>query len=193
MPRKGSNTGTLLLDLWFVTNLTGRLLDDGLRPVGLTADEFGMYSLIYSYGPLTQTQIVRWTALALTTVSGSLRRISGRGHITERPNPDDARSRVIELTDDGVRTTLAGARVLATVLPQLADTLQTGQATVRAALNDLDQGLRLLLGAAPRPYATTAPVPTSQVTYEGRPLTPSQTTEVRRYIDWIRTRDTPTP
>jgi DNA-binding MarR family transcriptional regulator len=194
VPRKGINGGgTLLLDVWFVMHLTGRLLDDALRPVGLTADEFGMYSLIYSYAPLTQTQIVRWTGMPLTTVAGSIRRIAGRGHIADVPNPDDARSRMIELTDDGVRATLAGAEVLATVTPRLADTLLQNETTMRAALSDLDQGLRRLVDAAPRPYSAADPATASSVGYGGQPLTPAQTAEIRRYIDWIRVRDTSTP
>ena len=183
--------GTLLLDVWFVMHLTGRLLDDALRPVGLTADEFGMYSLIYSYAPLTQTQIVRWTGMPLTTVAGSIRRIAGRGHIADVPNPDDARSRMIKLTDEGVRATVAGAEVLARVAPQLAAGLVRDETTMRTALSDLDQGLRRLVDVAPRPYAVAGSGTASNVEYGGRPLTPEQTAEVRRYIDWLRVRDTP--
>jgi DNA-binding MarR family transcriptional regulator len=189
--KSSKGEGTLLLDVWFVMHLTGRLLDDALRPVGLTADEFGMYSLIYSYAPLTQTQIVRWTGMPLTTVAGSIRRIAGRGHIADVPHADDARSRMIELTDDGVRATLAGAEVLATVAPQLADALAQNEATMRAALGDLDQGLRRLVDAAPRPYPAADPATAPSVGYGGQPLTPVQAAEVRRYIDWIRVRDSP--
>ena len=193
MPRKGSTAeGTLLLDVWFVTNLTRRLLDDALRGVGLTADEFGMYSLIYSFGPLTKTQIARWTGMPLTTISGTVRRISARGHLRETPNPDDARSHLLKLTETGVTATLAGAQVLAEILPRLASVLATDEHSVRVALSDLDQGLRQLVAASPRPYGGAQPSKTSDVQYEGEPLTPAQTAEVRRYIDWVRVRDAPT-
>lgn len=191
MPRKGSKPeGTLLLDVWFVTNLTRRLLDDALRPAGLTADEFGMYSLIYGFGPVTQTQIARWTGMPLTTVAGAIRRISARGHLHEEPNPDDARSRVIALTDAGVEVTFTGAQILADILPRLALTLRAGEGAVRAAMDDLDQGLRQLVGVAPRPYPASGADQTRSVTYSGPALTAAQHAEVRRYIDWIRARDT---
>ncbi len=190
MPRKGSTgEGTLLLDVWFVMNLTGRLLDDALRPVGVTADEFGMYSLIYAFGPVSQTQIARWTGMPLTTINGTVRRITGRGHLREMPNPEDARSRMVELTDDGVAVTFAGAQVLAAILPQLALALRAGEAEVRAALQDLDQGLRQLVGASPRPYEWAETSPARGVSYQGQQLTPAQLAEVRRYIDWVRVRD----
>jgi DNA-binding MarR family transcriptional regulator len=175
--------------VWFVMNLTGRLLDDGLRPVGLTADEFGMYSLLYSYAPLTQSQIARWTGMPLTTVAGSIRRIASRRHLAEMANPDDARSRVLELTDAGVQVTLRGAKVLAEILPRLADTLLTNETFVRAALSDLDQGLRRLIDTDARPYEYAASTASRDVSYHGDPLTPAQTAEVRRYIEWLRVRD----
>jgi DNA-binding MarR family transcriptional regulator len=184
-----TSEGTLLLDVWFIVNLTGNLLDDALRPVGLTGDEFGMYSLLYSFGPLTQTQISRWTGLAATTVSGIVRRIAGRRHVVDAPNPDDARSRMLELTKEGVRVTIAGAQVLATIAPRLADTLGTGESAVRAALDDLDQGLRRLIEAAPRPYAFGEQAVARGVSYDGAALTAAQSAEVRRYIEWVRVRD----
>jgi DNA-binding MarR family transcriptional regulator len=190
MPRKGSTGGgTLLLDVWFVRNLVGRLLDDALRPVGITADEFGMYSFIYSFGPVTQTQIARSTGLPLTTVAGIVRRLTGRGHLDETPNPDDARSRLVELSEAGIEVTFAGAQVLADILPRLGGTLPSGEAPVRAALDELDRGLRQLVGASPRPYPGAPPSKTPSVVYQGTPLTSAQRAEVRRYIDWIRARD----
>jgi DNA-binding MarR family transcriptional regulator len=194
MQLKGSTgEGTLLLDVWFVMNLTGRLLDDALRAVGITADEFGLYSLIYSFGPLTQSQIARWTGMPLTTISGTIRRLSARGHLHEMPNPDDARSRTVELTDDGIEATFAGAQILAEILPRLSLTLQVGEEAVRATLHDLDQGLRQLVGSSPRPYAASEAAKPRGISYPGAPLTPAQNAEVRRYIDWIRVRDAPAP
>jgi DNA-binding MarR family transcriptional regulator len=174
-----------------VRNLTGRLLDDALRSIDVTADEFGLYSLIYSFGPVTQTQISRWTGMAPTTVSGMVRRITSRGHVRDMPNPDDARSRMVYLSDDGVDVTLKGAGILATLAPRLGNTLHSGETAVRAGLRDLDTALRQLLDAAPRPYPgpATRPATAASVTYEGSRLTEAQSGEVRMFINWIRARD----
>jgi DNA-binding MarR family transcriptional regulator len=136
-----------------VSHLTGRLLDDALRPLGVTGDEFGLYSLIYSGGLVTPTQISRWTGMAPTTVSGMLRRIAARGHLEDNPHPGDARSRLLHLNDDGVSVTAQAAAVLAATLPLRNDALVDGQDAIRAKLAVLDDGLRQLVGAAPRPYA----------------------------------------
>lgn len=194
MQRNGSNCddATLLLDVWLVSHLTGRLLDDALRPLGLTGDEFGMYSLIYSGGPVTPTQISRWTGMAQTTVSGMLRRIAARGHLDDNPHPDDARSRLLHLSDDGLSVTAQAAAVLAATLPLLNDALDDGQDAIRAKLALLDDGLRQLVGAAPRPYALPRagqPAERPTISYQGPALSPVQDIEVRAFIDWLRTRD----
>jgi DNA-binding MarR family transcriptional regulator len=194
MQRNGSNgnDATLLLDVWLVSHLTGRLLDDALRPLGLTADEFGLYSLIYSSGPVTPTQISRWTGMAQTTVSGMLRRIAARGHLEDDPHPDDARSRLLRLSNDGADVTARAAADLAATLPLLNDALDDEQDAIRAKLAVLDDGLRRLVDAAPRPYAlpkteTHAERPT--ISYPGPRLSQNQVDEVRSFIDWLRTRD----
>lgn len=120
MQRNSSNSQestTLLFDVWLVTHLTGRLLDDALRPTGLTGDEFGLYSLIYTRAPVTPTQISRWTGMAPTTVSGMLRRMGTREHLTAAPNPADARSRVLRLSTAGLRVTAEAAAVLGETQP----------------------------------------------------------------------------
>jgi DNA-binding MarR family transcriptional regulator len=198
--KRNSNTceeSTLLFDVWLVTHLTARLLDDALRPLGLTGDEFGLYSLIYSFGPATPTQISRWTGMAPTTVSGMVRRITTRGHATHAPNPDDARSRLLRLSDDGLRVTAEAATLLAGILPRLHSALDTGPAAVRAGLRDIDTGLRRLLEVAPRPYdppPAGRPNDRTTIPYEGARLTEAQTTEVATFIDWLHARDrTPPP
>jgi DNA-binding MarR family transcriptional regulator len=196
--RNSSNhiDATLLLDVWLVSHLTARLLDDALRPQGLTGDEFGLYSLIYSGGPVTPKQISRWTGMPQTTVSGMLRRIATRGHLDNNPHPDDARSRLIRLSDDGLKVTAQAASVLAEILPLLNDVLDDGQEAIRAKLSDLDNGLRRLVDAAPRPYAVPGaghPPDRRTISYRGPRLSPVQTAEVGDFIDWLRTRDRTRP
>jgi DNA-binding MarR family transcriptional regulator len=203
--RNSSTCGgsTLLFDVWLVTHLTGRLLDDALRPLGLTGDEFGLYSLIHARAPLTPTQISRWTGMAPTTVSGMLRRLRDRDHLSETPNPGDARSRMIGLSAAGQRLTGEAAGVLVPLLHRIEEVLDTDVAAVRAGLRDLDAALRRTVDAGGHPYGDLGGDPggspddtggdrpdrPAAVTYRGERLTPAQADEVRMFIDWLRTRD----
>ena len=47
----------MLFDIWLVTHLTTNLLDEALRDLAVTADEFGLYSLLHELGPSTPTQV----------------------------------------------------------------------------------------------------------------------------------------
>ena len=190
------NDATLLLDVWLVSHLTARLLDDALRPVGLTGDEFGLYSLMYAGAPVTPTQISRWTGMAQTTVSGMLRRIAARGHLDDDPHPDDARSRLLSLSNDGLRVTAQAAAILGATLPLLNDALEGEQDAIRTKLADLDSGLRQLVDVAPRPYdlpAARQPSVRPTIPYRGTRLSRAQATEVSAFIDWLRARDGTSP
>src|SRR5947209_12437784 len=115
---------SLLFDLWLVSHLISGALDDVLADAsGLSAEEFGFYSLLRRFGPLTLTQVVRWTAMRPTTVSTLVRRLQQRGHVEQLPNPADGRSRLLALTPAGeaehaaaAATFFAATRTLAAVL-----------------------------------------------------------------------------
>lgn len=161
--------------------------------MGLTGDEFGLYSLMYTRAPVTPTQISRWTGMAPTTVSGMLRRMGTRKHLAQAPNPDDARSRVLRLSTAGLRVTAEAAAVLDAVLTRLHDVLGSSAPAVQAGLHELDNALRELLEMA-EPYHVRAADEMDgrpALAYQGERLTRAQTDEVRTYIDWMRVRDRP--
>src|SRR5215213_7251540 len=93
---------SVLFDLWLVNHLITGALDEVLADADdLSGDDFGFYSLLRRFGPVTATQVVRWTAIRPTTVSTLVRRLHQRGHVEQRPNPADGRSRLLALTPAG--------------------------------------------------------------------------------------------
>jgi hypothetical protein len=134
-----ANTGATLSTWDEIETGTGHGIFVGAVPLGTTAGltAAGGFSM----------------RMAPTTVSGMLRRIAARGHLEDNPHPGDARSRLLHLNDDGVSVTAQAAAVLAATLPLRNDALVDGQDAIRAKLAVLDDGLRQLVGAAPRPYA----------------------------------------
>src|SRR5215213_1849688 len=93
---------SLLLDLWMVGHEMSALLDEALASSGLSADDFGLYTLLNGWGPVTPSQISRWTGMRPTTVSLALKRLQARHHGVSTPNPDDGRSYLIGLNDAGI-------------------------------------------------------------------------------------------
>ena len=180
-----------LFDLWLVNHLISGALDDVLSEAGgLSGDDFGFYSLLRRFGPVTSTQVVRWTAMRPTTVSTLVRRLQQRGHVEQRPHPDDGRSRLIALTADGEAAHTRAAATFFAATRDLAAALGADESRQRASLQRLDAALRRVAGLDPRPYSVPAerPATGNALGYDGPALTGSEETDVRRYIDFIRTR-----
>ena len=98
VPPEGTN---VLFDVWLVSRATFAVLDAALAPSGLTADEFAIYSVLRSTDAMTPSELARWMAAPLTTVSSYIKRFEGRGHVTRVENPDDGRSYRLQLTAAG--------------------------------------------------------------------------------------------
>src|SRR6478735_4150318 len=147
---------SILFDLWLINHLLSGALDEVLVDAsGLTGEDFGFYSLVRRFGPLTPTQVSRWTAMPATTVSATVRRLAARGHVEQVRNPADGRSRLIALTETGIATHVATAEVFFAQTRPLATALGRDELEQRFALQRLDAALRQVSGLDPRPYAIT--------------------------------------
>ena len=59
-PMDGTPQVSVLFDLWLVNHLISGALDDVLADAGgLSGEDFGFYSLLRRFGPVTPTQVVR--------------------------------------------------------------------------------------------------------------------------------------
>ena len=95
-PRGGPLFGVFLL-----SNLTVRVLEPTLRPIGITAGEYGLHSLLRMVGPITPSEVANRGGMAATTVSYLVPRLEQRGHVVRTAREDDRRSAVLELTAAG--------------------------------------------------------------------------------------------
>ena len=98
IPPEGTN---VLFDVWLVSRATFAVLDAALAPSGLTADEFAIYSVLTSTDWMTPSELARWMAAPLTSMSSYIKRFESRGHIIRVAHPDDGRSYRLRLTAAG--------------------------------------------------------------------------------------------
>jgi DNA-binding MarR family transcriptional regulator len=182
---------SLLFDVWLLMHLVSGLLDEALAEHDLSGDEFGLYSLLRGFGPVTPTQIARWTGMPPTTVSAALRRLTARGHVERRPHPDDGRSYLIALSESGVAAHAGAASNFRTVATRVSDALGDDEKVQRGVLQRLDHVLRDITALDPRPYqvAESSQGTPAVLAYAGEPLTPAQEHQVRRYIQFMRRPD----
>ncbi|MBI5111613.1 MarR family winged helix-turn-helix transcriptional regulator [Rhodoplanes serenus] len=68
----------------------------------LTAMQWAVLAKLREIGATSQNQLGRATAMDVATVKGVVDRLRGRGLVDIDSDPDDARRRVVALTDEGM-------------------------------------------------------------------------------------------
>jgi len=67
----------------------------------LTPTQWAALVKLYEIGPTSQNQLGRMTAMDVATIKGVVDRLTKRGLIGTRPDPGDARRRLVVLTRNG--------------------------------------------------------------------------------------------
>jgi DNA-binding MarR family transcriptional regulator len=80
-----------------------QLVERELAADGVEASDYGALSLIGVREEMRLTELAAQLGMPLTTMSDVVRRLEARGHVRRRPNPDDGRSFLFELTARGDR------------------------------------------------------------------------------------------
>ena len=101
MPDSGAET--ILLDLFRTNQVRERLLGSALEGLELPPEDYPMYVMIGAEGPWTPTAFAARVEMPLSTVLFRIGRLESRGHAERIPNPDDRRSYLVRLTDEGQR------------------------------------------------------------------------------------------
>lgn len=98
----------------------GQLVGRELAADGVDADGYAVLSLIGARGSVRLTDFAAELGLPLTTMSDVVRRLESRRLVRRRPNPDDGRSSLFELTARGDREWRRGWDALRRIDEKLA-------------------------------------------------------------------------
>ena len=112
-----------------------QLVERELSADGVEANDYGALSLIGARSEMRLTELSDQLGMPLTTMSDVVRRLESRGHVRRRPNPDDGRSFLFELTARGDREWRRGFGALERVNERLAHDVDFDE--MRAALTSL--------------------------------------------------------
>ncbi len=133
--------GNVLFDVWLVSRATTALIDQAVRPSGLDADEFAIYSVLTASEGMTPTELARWMAAPATTVSSYVKRFERRGHVRRVANPGDGRSYQLELTSAGRQVHRRAGELFGPVLQRVTEGVGSGVADTHRRLRDLHRVL----------------------------------------------------
>lgn len=114
------------------------LAADGVEPTG-----YASLSLIGVRGSMRLTELASELGLPLTTASDVVRRLEARGHVRRRPNPDDGRSFLFELTARGDREWRRGWGALVRINEALQERIV--ESDIRDALTELGTAFEEIL------------------------------------------------
>lgn len=99
----GDSSETILLDLFRTNQVRERLIEAALEGLELPPEDYPFYVLVGAEGPWTPTAFAARVEMPLSTVLFRMGRIEKRGHAQRIPNPDDRRSYLLQLTEEGQR------------------------------------------------------------------------------------------
>lgn len=89
-----------------VSRLRRIVMDDIMRPYGITRSQWSMLSALSRSGNtgMTQVDLARLLEIGKVTVGGLLERLEATGHIERRADSSDGRARRVFITDQGYET-----------------------------------------------------------------------------------------
>src|SRR4051794_17594704 len=88
----------LLLQPLVLSQLAGRLVEDVIAGSDVVGVEYAVASWLGVCDRATPSELARDLGMAPTTLSAVIDRLARKGHVRRRPNPDDGRSYLLELT-----------------------------------------------------------------------------------------------
>jgi DNA-binding MarR family transcriptional regulator len=119
------------------------LVERELAADGVESNGYAALSLIGARGSMRLTELAEQLGMPLTTASDVVRRLEGRTMVRRRPNPDDGRSFLFELTARGDREWRRGWGALQRIDAALTRALDTD--AMRGALTELGDAFEAAL------------------------------------------------
>lgn len=139
----------VLFQSYLNSQLLRTLMDRTFEAHGANVEDFGLYSAIGLWGPVTPTELAGRVGMRPTTLSSALRRLEGRGHVRRERNPSDGRSYLVELTEAGDRRWREGWPPLRASIDRVVQQLGEEHEDVAERLRRFEEALRSALDDPP--------------------------------------------
>jgi DNA-binding MarR family transcriptional regulator len=136
--------GAIVQELWVAARYGQELVRAELEGAGVDPEEYGFLSFVGKLQPVTRTTLAAATGLRRTTLRDAIARLLERGHVEERANPRDGRSRLLTLTPEGQDVFDRGLPAFRRVLVALDDELDGHLDELEHAVRRVREGLQEL-------------------------------------------------
>jgi DNA-binding MarR family transcriptional regulator len=154
MSTPASRGRNVLFRLFILGQLADDLLGRAMSGLTLQPNDFAVLSAVRAFQPITPTHLAALLGMPPTTLSSYLRRLEGRRLVRRRPNPEDGRSFLLEVTKSGDRETLSAFPALQGSVARVHERLDYSPRELDLALDRLEDAMRAVLS---RPDASMRP------------------------------------
>ena len=131
----------LFLKTTVAAGYVGQLVQRHLDPVGIPAYLLALVTHVRDHQPVTPSGIAAASGVPLTTLRDNIQRLVDRGLARRIPNPDDARSYLLELTPAGLAMTEAADPALAAAYDAVESRLPRPLAEYERMAHELNEAL----------------------------------------------------
>jgi DNA-binding MarR family transcriptional regulator len=136
---------SLLYELYVANRLLRELFEQERLAAGLEPEFYGLLSFIRVFGPVTPTELAAEFALPTTTMLDAVQRLTERGFVERRPNPDDKRSYLVAITPSGEDFTGRAAPIARRIERELERELGRPISEAISDVGDIKDAIRRLL------------------------------------------------
>jgi DNA-binding MarR family transcriptional regulator len=155
METPASRGRNVLFRLFILGQLADDLLGRAMADLKVQPNDFAVLSAIRAFQPITPSRLAALLGMRPTTLSSYLRRLEGRRLVRRRPNPEDGRSSLLEVTKSGDRHAVSAFPALQGSVARVHERLDYSPRELDLALDRLEDALRNVLArpdeAMPRP------------------------------------------
>lgn len=114
-------------------------MEEALKPVGLTANQYTVLTLVRRFAPVTSAELARKLQISAQSMGESLKSLESRGLVSRSVSPANQRQVLFVLTPEGKKLTLKADklvareedRFIASLAPGAAAALEQALATLR--------------------------------------------------------------
>jgi DNA-binding MarR family transcriptional regulator len=140
-----SRRRNVLFRLFILGQLADDLLGRAMSGSRLQTNDFAVLSAIRAFQPITPSRLAALLGMPPTTLSSYLRRLEARHLVRRRPNPEDGRSSLLEVTKTGDTQTVSALPALQGSVARVHERLDYSPRELDLALDRLEDALRALL------------------------------------------------
>jgi DNA-binding MarR family transcriptional regulator len=135
----------VLFRLFILGQLADDLLGRAMAGLKVQPNDFAVLSAIRAFQPITPSRLAALLGTPPTTLSSYLRRLEGRRLVRRRPNPDDGRSSLLEVTKTGDRHAVSAFPALQGSVARVHERLDYSPRELDLALDRLEDAMRAVL------------------------------------------------